>query len=78
LVAIITEVNEESVKYGDGIESVSSFMSQHGFTAVTCDPWQRDITVKHKRSDNTLDVRDLEKVWRRVAEASHSAFGRSI
>jgi hypothetical protein len=72
LVAIITEVNEESVKYGDGIESVSSFMSQHGFTAVTYDPWQRDITVKHKRLDDTLYVRDLEKVS--GAEASHTAF----
>ncbi len=79
LVAIITEMNEESVKYGDGIESVSSFMSQHGFTAVTYDPWQREIAAKRKRSDNTLFVRDLEKIRRRVAEARpFHIFGRSI
>lgn len=79
LVAIITEMNEESVKYGEGIESVSSFMSQHGFTAVTYDPWQREITVKRKRSDNTLYVRDLEKIRRRVVEARpFHIFGRSI
>jgi hypothetical protein len=35
LVAIIAEDNDDSVKYGDGIQSVSSFMTQHGFTAVT-------------------------------------------
>jgi FkbM family methyltransferase len=78
LVAIITENNEESRKYGDGIQSVSSFMSRHGFTAVTYDPWRRDIIAKHK-SDNTLYLRDIEKVKRRVAEAEpFHVFGRSI
>ncbi|HEY3988866.1 MAG TPA: FkbM family methyltransferase [Acidobacteriaceae bacterium] len=79
LVAIITENNDESVKYGDSIESISSFMSRHGFTAVTYDPWRRSIAAKHKQSDNTLYVRDLEKVKRRVAEAEpFRVFGRSI
>jgi FkbM family methyltransferase len=79
LVAIITEDNDDSLKYGDGIQSISSFMSQHGFTAVTYDPWQRKITAKHKRSDNTLYLRDIENVQRRVAEAEpFHVFGRSI
>jgi hypothetical protein len=75
----LTEDNDDSVKYGDGIQSISSFMSQHGFTAVTYDPWQRKITAKHKRSDNTLYLRDIENVQRRVAEAEpFHVFGRSI
>ena len=79
LVAIITENNEESRKYGDGIQSISSFMNQHGFTAVTYDPWRRDIAAKHQRSDNTLYLRDIEKVKHRVAEAEpFHVFGRSI
>jgi len=79
LVAIITENSDEGVKYGEGIQSVSSFMSEHGFTAATYDPWRRDITAKHKRSDNTLYLRDIERVKRRVAEAEpFRVFGRSI
>jgi FkbM family methyltransferase len=81
LVAIITEVNDDSKKYGDGIQSVSSFMSQHGFTAVTYNPWRRDIAAKHKRSDNTLYLREAEidKVRRRVVEAEpFRVFGRAI
>jgi hypothetical protein len=54
-------------------------MSQHGFTAVTYDPWQRHIAAKRKRSDNTLYLRNIEKVQRRVAEAEpFHVFGRSI
>ncbi len=79
LVAIITENSDDSVKYGDGIQSISSFMSQHGFAAFTYDPWRRNITAKNKRSDNTLYLRDIERVKRRVAEASpFRVFGRSI
>jgi FkbM family methyltransferase len=78
LVAIITENSDDSGKYGDGIQSVSSFMSQHGFTAVTYDPWRRNFTAK-RNSDNTLYLRDIEKVKRRVAEAERfHVFGRSI
>ena len=78
LVAIITENSDDSGKYGDGIQSVSSFMSQHGFTAVTYDPWRRNFTAK-RNSDNTLYLRDIEKVKRRVAEAEpFHVFGRSI
>jgi FkbM family methyltransferase len=79
LVAIITENSDDSEKYGDGIQSVSSFMSQHGFTAASYDPWRRAITPKNKPSDNTLYIRDIEKVSRRVAEAEpFHVFGRSI
>jgi hypothetical protein len=79
LVAIITENNDESQKYRDGIQSISSFMSQHGFTAVTYDPWHRDIAAKHKRSDNALYLRDIEKVKRRVVRAApFHVFGRAI
>jgi FkbM family methyltransferase len=79
LVAIITENNDDSVKYGDGIQSVSSFMSLHGFTAVTYDPWRRQFTPQHKRSDNTLFLRNIEKVQRRVTEAEpFHVLGRSI
>jgi FkbM family methyltransferase len=78
LVAIITENSDDSGKYGDGIQSVSSFMSQHGFTAFTYDPWHRNFTAKRK-SDNTLYLRDIERVKRRVAEAEpFHVFGRSI
>jgi hypothetical protein len=53
-------------------------MSQHGFTAFTYDPWRRNFTAKRK-SDNTLYLRDIEKVKRRVAEAEpFHVFGRSI
>jgi FkbM family methyltransferase len=78
LVAIITENSDDSGKYGDGIESVSSFMSRHGFTAFTYDPWRRNFTTK-RNSDNTLYLRDIEKVKRRVAEAEpFHVFGRPI
>ena len=78
LVAIITENSVDSGKYGNGIQSVSSFMSQHGFTAVTYDPWRRNFTAK-RNSDNTLYLRDIEKVKRRVAGAEpFHVFGRSI
>jgi hypothetical protein len=79
LVAVITENNDDSVRDGDGIQSVSSFMGEHGFTAVTYDPWRRTITAKNKRSDNTLYLRDIERVKRRVADAeTFRVFGRSI
>jgi Methyltransferase FkbM domain len=78
LVAILTENNEESIKYGDGIESISCFMSEHSFTAVTYNPWLRTVTAKNNRSDNTLYIRDIEKVNQRVAEAEpFRVFGRS-
>ncbi len=79
LVAIITENSDESAKYGDGVLSVASFMTRYGFTAVTYDPWQRMISPKNKRSDNTLYVRDVAKARQRVAEAApFHVFGRSI
>jgi FkbM family methyltransferase len=79
LVAIITENSDDSDKYGDGILSVTAFMSHHGFTAVTYDPWQRRIHPKHKRSDNTLYIRDIAKAQQRVAEAApFRVLGRSI
>jgi FkbM family methyltransferase len=79
LVAIITENSDDSDKYGDGILSVAAFMNHHGFIAVTYDPWKRGIRPKHKRSDNTLYVRDMAKAEQRVAEAQpFRVFGRSI
>lgn len=79
LVAIITENSDDSDKYGDGILSVADFMARYGFTAVTYDPWQRSIRPKHKRSDNTLYVRDIEKAMQRVTQAQpFRVFGRSI
>jgi hypothetical protein len=54
-------------------------MSQHGFTAFTYNTSRRDIVAKHGRSDNTLYLRDIEKVKRRVVEAEpFHVFGRSI
>jgi hypothetical protein len=54
-------------------------MSHHGFTAVTYDPWQRRIRPKHKRSDNTLYIRDIAKAEQRVAEAQpFRVLGQSI
>jgi FkbM family methyltransferase len=79
LVAIITENSDDSDKYGDGVLSVASFMSHHGFTAVTYDPRQRLISPRHKRSDNTLYLRDIAKAAQRVAEAQpFRVLGRSI
>ena len=79
LVAIITEQNDDSVKYGDDIPSIASFMTRYGFTAVSYDPWQRVIRTKDKSSDNTLYVRDIAKATQRVAEAPpFRVFGRSI
>jgi FkbM family methyltransferase len=79
LVAIITENNDSADNYGDGLLSVASFMSYHGFTAVTYRPWQRRISPRDKRSDNTLYLRDSAKAAQRVSEAqSFRVFGRSI
>jgi hypothetical protein len=79
LIAIITENNDESVKYGSGLLSVDSFMTRYGFMAVTYDPWQRVIRPKDRQSDNTLYVRDVARVKQRVAEAPpFRVFDRSI
>ena len=81
LIAIITEQNDDSMKYGNGIPSVASFMTRYGFTAVTYDPWQGLIRTKVKPSDNTLYIRDMAmaKAKQRVAEAPpFRVFGRSI
>ena len=79
LVAVLTENSDDSDKYGDGILSVTAFMSHYGFTAVTWDPWQRRIRPKHKRSDNTLYIRDIAKAEQRVAEAQpFLVLGRSV
>jgi FkbM family methyltransferase len=69
LVAIITENSDESGHYGDGILSVSSFMQQHGFAPVTYDPWRREIQQDHRRSDNTIYMRNIEHVRQRVRAA---------
>lgn len=79
LVAIITENSDDSGHYGEGILSVDAFMDQHGFVPVTYDPWRREIQSAHRRSDNTIYVRDVERVSQRVraAEPFH-VFGRPI
>jgi FkbM family methyltransferase len=79
LAAIITENSDDSGQYGDGILSVSSFMHQNGFVPVTYDPWRREIHMDQRRSDNTIYVRDVERVRQRVraAEPFH-VFGRSV
>jgi FkbM family methyltransferase len=69
LIAILAENSDDSGKYGDGILSVADFMTRHGFTPVTYDPWQRAIHPKDKKSDNTLYIRDITKARQRVAEA---------
>jgi FkbM family methyltransferase len=79
LMAIITENSDDADHYGNGVLSVASFMNRYGFTAVTYDPWQRRISPRHKRSDNTLYVRDTAKAAQRVSEAPpFHVFGRSI
>jgi hypothetical protein len=41
--------------------------------------WQRRIRSKHKRSDNTLYIRDIAKAQQRGAEAApFRVLGRSI
>jgi FkbM family methyltransferase len=79
LVAIITENSDDSGHYGEGVQSVSSFMHQHGFVPVTYDPWRREVQTDARRSDNTIYVRDVERVRQRVrtAEPFH-VFGRSV
>lgn len=79
LVAIITENSDDSDDYGEGILSVSSFMDQHGFVPVTYDPFRREIQADPRRSDNTIYVRDVERVSQRVRAAEpFSVFGRSV
>jgi FkbM family methyltransferase len=80
LIAIITENNEDGgAKPGADVQSVSSFMSKHDFTPVSYDPWRRSLAPKHTRSDNTLYVRDLERVQSRLSTARpFRVFGRSI
>ena len=79
LVAIITENSDDSGHYGEGILSVSSFMQQHGFAPVTYDPWRREIQADQRRSDNSIYVRDVERVRQRVRAAEpFSVFGRSV
>jgi hypothetical protein len=47
--------------------------------SITNNPWLRTTTAKNNRSDNTLYLRDIEKVKRRVAPARpFRVFGRSI
>jgi hypothetical protein len=79
LVAIIAENSDDADHYGDGVLNIASFMNHYGFTAVTYDPWQRRISPRHSRSDNTLYVRDTAKIAQRVGEAQpFNVFGRSI
>jgi FkbM family methyltransferase len=79
LVAIITENSDDSGLYGEGILNVSAFMNQHGFVPVTYDPWRREIQADQPRSDNTIYVRDVERVRQRVRDAEpFRVFGRSV
>lgn len=71
LVAIITENNDDP--------NVSSFMREHNFTAAAYNPWQRSLTAKSARSDNTLYVRDRERIQSRLSAArAFRVFGRTI
>lgn len=79
LVAIITENSHDSANFGEGIQTLDSFMRHNGFVAATYDPWRREISNKKTRSDNTLYIRDLAAARQRVAEAeSFRVFGRPI
>lgn len=79
LIAIITENNDENAPSATDIPSISACMSRHGFSAATYDPWQRTLAAKHTRSDNTLYIRDPERIQSRLTTARpFRVFGCSI
>lgn len=71
LVAVLLEMNGASRRYNFGDEALHSGMLSRGFRPAHYDPKTRTLEIVHEyeRSGNTLYVRDVELVRRRIATA---------
>ena len=72
LKAIIIELNGGGNKYGCSDEQTHLFLSQYGFKPATYDPEKRSLVVNttwNKEGRNTIYVRSVEEVRKRVSSA---------
>lgn len=70
--AVIMELNGSGERYGFDETRIQSMMGDHGFGTYAYDPFTRNLTNLHGKnleSGNTLFIRDLEYVRRRLQGA---------
>ena len=72
LSAVILELNGSGKKYGYDDEKLHEEMLSMGLSTYHYDPFQRqliELNNKYSKTGNTLYIRDVEKVKKRLKEA---------
>ncbi|MFQ3243582.1 MAG: FkbM family methyltransferase [Arenicella sp.] len=73
LCAVILELNGSGRRYGFDDAQISQLMFEYGFESYEYEPFKRQLTAlkgKHSAHGNTLFLRDLESIQRRIDTAS--------
>jgi FkbM family methyltransferase len=71
LLGVVMETNGSGSRYGVSDDELIEILAQFGFETFTYDPFDRRLVSGIQRAGNTLFVRDIEIVERRVREAVH-------
>ncbi len=69
LLAVIMETNGSGERYGVRDEQLVASMRDHGFRMCSYDPFARLLTVTERTAGNTIFVRDLDAMNKRVTAA---------
>jgi FkbM family methyltransferase len=83
LLAVLIELNESGLTYGDKDQSVHEEMLRNGFHSFRYEPWARSLVplndeINHS-SGNTLYIRDIAAMERRVKESpTHRLHGLQL
>ena len=69
LLAVVMETNESGARYGVADDELVHILAQFGFAKFTYDPFTRGLVSAVHRDENTLFIRDIEIVAKRVRES---------
>ena len=70
LLAVVMETNGSGARYGVSDDELIQFLAHFGFEEFTYDPFARRLISAVQRDENTLFVRDIEIVAKRVRESA--------
>jgi FkbM family methyltransferase len=70
LLAVVMETNGSGTRYGVSDDELVQILAQFGFEQFTYDPFARRLISTVQRDGNTIFVRDIEMVARRVRESA--------
>lgn len=76
--SVIMELNGAGTRYGYNETAIIDAMNGYGFSTYSYDPFSRELTSlggKNSLEGNTLFIRDIEGVKKRIAEAPRITVG---